>query len=74
MNGTRARCQACDAVRERRCDTGTRACRFVNAAGDFAPGNDERVAFAQAHTGRVNALLAAMFVRLGCRRAQVAQQ
>lgn len=53
---------------------GTRGCLFVNAVAELAPGDDELVAFAQAHTRRVGALMAATLVRAGCSRAQAAQR
>ena len=45
---------------------GSRGCLFVNAVAELAPHDDELVAFAQAHTARVAALMAATLARLGC--------
>lgn len=53
---------------------GTRGCLFVNAVAELAPGDVELVAFAQAHTGRVGALMTATFVRAGCAKADAAQR
>ena len=53
-------------------DGGARGCLFVNAIAELAPGDAELVAFAQAHTRRVGALMAAALVRAGCSEAQAA--
>lgn len=55
-------------------DGGTRGCLFVNAIAELAPGDDELVALAQAHTERVGALMAATLVRAGCPDADAARR
>ncbi len=55
-------------------DGGTRGCLFVNAVAERAPGDDELLAFAQAHTGRVGALMTATLVRAGCSKVEAAQR
>ena len=51
-------------------DGGTRGCLFVNAVTALAPGDAERVAFAQAHTRRVSAPMAATLSRGGIEPSQ----
>ncbi len=55
-------------------DGGTRGCLFVNVVAELAPGDDELVAFAQAHTRRVGALMAATLARAGCPDADAARR
>lgn len=47
-------------------DGGSRGCLFVNAVAELAPSDAELVAFAQAHTTRVAALMKTTLVDLGC--------
>lgn len=49
---------------------GTRGCLFVNAVAELAPGDVELMRFAQVHTARVAALMAATLVRAGCNEAE----
>lgn len=53
---------------------GSRGCLFVNAVAELAPDDDELVAFAQAHTARVAALMTATLVRLGCPQDEAADR
>ena len=53
---------------------GTRGCLFVNAVAELAPDDDELVAFAQAHTARVAALMTATLARLGCPTEEAADR
>ena len=53
-------------------DGGSRGCLFVNALAELAPGDAELVAFAQAHTTRVAALMATILVDLGCAQQEAA--
>ena len=55
-------------------DGGTRGCLFINAVAELAPGDHELLAFAQAHTGRVGALMTATLVRAGCSDAEATQR
>lgn len=45
---------------------GSRGCLFVNAVAELAPGDADLLAFAQTHTARVGALMAATVARLPC--------
>ena len=53
---------------------GSRGCLFVNAVAELAPDDDELVAFAQAHTARVAALMTATLARLGCPQDEAADR
>lgn len=55
-------------------DGGTRGCLFVNAVAELAPGDAELVAFAQAHTARVGALMKATLRRLGCTEREASER
>lgn len=55
-------------------DGGTRGCLFVNTVAELAPGDAELVAFAQAHTARVGALMEATLHRLGCAESEGAER
>ena len=55
-------------------DGDSRGCLFVNAVSELAPGDEELVAFAQAHIQRVGDLMTETISRLGCTEAQAAQR
>ena len=55
-------------------DGGTRGCLFVNTVAELAPGDAELVAFAQAHTARVGALMEATLRRLGCTGSKASER
>ena len=51
---------------------GSRGCLFVNAVAELAPDDTELVAFAQAHTERVAALMTTALADLGCTQREAA--